>query len=141
MASLPSDYVPRYTQHYLTKVALVIFVTALPVTANKMDTNLKQAGCGELGSNGRIYNGKPTSNEKMPWIVQIKGILDLWTARISSCGGSIITRNLILTAAHCLFDKISLEPAHVLCVILLLFGGGVLCHYEPPDLLSETRSG
>ncbi|XP_054918198.1 chymotrypsinogen A-like [Dermacentor andersoni] len=105
MGSLPCDYVPWYTQLYLRKVALVIFAMALPLAANKMDTNLNQAGCGELGSNGRIYNGKPISNEKMPWIVQITGIFHLWTNHISSCGGSIITRNLILTAAHCLFNK------------------------------------
>ncbi|XP_054918206.1 chymotrypsinogen A-like [Dermacentor andersoni] len=104
MASLPCDYVPWYTQHYLTKVALVIFVTALPVTANKMDTKLNQAGCGELGSKGRIYNGKPTSKENMPWIVQLRIIYDLSSGREFSCGGSIITRNLILTAAHCLFN-------------------------------------
>ncbi|XP_065295464.1 chymotrypsinogen A-like [Dermacentor albipictus] len=132
MASLRSDYVPWYTQLHLTKVALVIFVTALPVTANgtalpvtanvtalpvtanatalpvtanKMDTKLNQAGCGKLGSKGRIYNGKPTFMENMPWIVQITSIFYVAPGGQFSCGGSIITRNLILTAAHCLFHK------------------------------------
>ncbi|XP_075531053.1 chymotrypsin-1-like [Dermacentor variabilis] len=104
MASLRSDYVPWYTQLYLTKVALVIFVMALPVTANKMDTNLNQAGCGKLGSKGRIHHGKPTSKENIPWIVQVFGIFDLSSGLSSLCAGSIITRNLILTAAHCLFN-------------------------------------
>ncbi|XP_065295462.1 chymotrypsin-1-like [Dermacentor albipictus] len=105
MASLRSDCVPWYTQLYLTKVALVIFVMALPLTANKMDTNLNQAGCGKLGPRGRIRNGKPTSKENMPWIVQVKGIYDLSSNVALNCGGSIITKNLILTAAHCLFEK------------------------------------
>ncbi|XP_075531044.1 serine protease 7-like isoform X2 [Dermacentor variabilis] len=105
MASLRSDYVPWYTQLYLTKVALVIFVMALPATANEMATNLNQAGCGELGSKGRIYHGKPTSKEDMPWIVQVFVLFDLSSDRGGGCGGSIITRNVILTAAHCLFVK------------------------------------
>ncbi|XP_054918204.1 trypsin-like isoform X6 [Dermacentor andersoni] len=105
MASLPCDYAPWYTQLYLTKGALVIFVMALPVTANKMDTNLNPAGCGKLGSKGRKYHGKPTSKENMPWVVQVKGVYDLSSGLASQCGGSIITKNLILTAAHCLFEE------------------------------------
>ncbi|XP_065295418.1 chymotrypsin-1-like [Dermacentor albipictus] len=105
MASLPCGYVPWYTQLYLTKVALVIFVMALPVTANKMDTHLNQAGCGELGSNGRIYNGKPISIANIPWMVQLNIVFNLSSLTLSSCGGSIITRNLILTASHCLFEQ------------------------------------
>ncbi|XP_065295410.1 chymotrypsin-1-like [Dermacentor albipictus] len=105
MASLRSDYVPWYTQLYLTKVALVILVMALAVAANKMDTNLNQAGCGKLGPKGRIHHGKPTSKANIPWIVQVYGIFDLSSNHGSSCAGSIITRNLILTAAHCLFHN------------------------------------
>ncbi|XP_054918205.1 trypsin-7-like [Dermacentor andersoni] len=63
------------------------------------------AGCGELGPKGRIYNGKPITKENMPWIVQLQMTYDVSSGRGASCGGSIITRNLILTAAHCLFNK------------------------------------
>lgn len=78
---------------------------ALPIAANKMDTDLNQDGCGELEQTGRVYNGKPIGKENIPWMVQVAAYYDLSSDVAKTCGGSIITRNLILTASHCLFER------------------------------------
>lgn len=87
-----------------------------------LDANGEQAGTEDLGENGlaaveldelnglaavvavqgmiptgqgRIVNGNATTIEQFPWIVSMQYYGS------HRCGGSIITRNRILTAAHC----------------------------------------
>ncbi|KAL1442239.1 hypothetical protein MTO96_007859 [Rhipicephalus appendiculatus] len=90
--------------------ALVVFATALSIAANKIDTRINRAGCGESEPVGRVYNGEPTSRESVPWIVQVHPVYTLLGG--ADCSGSIITRNVILTASHCMF-KTGLFPERV----------------------------
>ncbi|KAL1442244.1 hypothetical protein MTO96_007864 [Rhipicephalus appendiculatus] len=60
----------------------------------RLDRNINLDGCGEAEPVGRVYNGEAVSRESAPWMAQVIGSL--------ACGGSIITTNVILTAAHCL---------------------------------------
>ncbi|KAL1467851.1 hypothetical protein MTO96_041869, partial [Rhipicephalus appendiculatus] len=59
--------------------------------------------CGRSAPVGRVYNGKPISRESIPWIVHV-----LASKRVggsgNGCAGSIITSNVVLTAAHCVQD-------------------------------------
>ncbi|KAL1442245.1 hypothetical protein MTO96_007865 [Rhipicephalus appendiculatus] len=99
MVFLLGDHTPH--RHVLLKVvALLIFATALPISANRIDKRINPRGCGRSEPMGRVYNGQPISRESIPWIVQ----LDMtYGSDTFQCGGSIITRNVILTAGHCLF--------------------------------------
>uniref|UniRef100_A0AB38ZEU5 Venom S1 protease with CUB domain 16 n=1 Tax=Oncocephalus sp. TaxID=2944721 RepID=A0AB38ZEU5_9HEMI len=55
-------------------------------------------------SPGRIIRGKETMENEFPWMVLLNMIRE--PMRIFTyCGGSIITRRHVLTAAHCLVDK------------------------------------
>lgn len=104
MVSSAGDYVLRPTELRLKNVALVIFVMALPIAANRIDTDFNPSECGEREPQGRIYQGEPISKENIPWMVAVitsKGK----SKRSSLCGGSIITSNVILTAAHCLMTR------------------------------------
>ncbi|XP_071514799.1 chymotrypsin-like elastase family member 2A [Panulirus ornatus] len=50
--------------------------------------------------NSRIYNGEETEPNEYPWQVWL---VTLWTdRRAASCGGSIISSQWVMTAAHCL---------------------------------------
>ncbi|XP_075529963.1 brain-specific serine protease 4-like [Dermacentor variabilis] len=103
-ASAGDDYVLRPTALQLKNVALVILAMALPVAACRIDAEINPPECGELEPTGRIYNGDPVTKEKIPWIVTV-----LSKRRSAKgpglCSGSIITRNVILTAAHCVVSK------------------------------------
>lgn len=51
----------------------------------------------------RIVNGKPAVAHSWPWQVSIRRVINGKQYHI--CGGSIISKTVILTAAHCFFDK------------------------------------
>lgn len=55
-------------------------------------------------SDGRIYGGYPVDIKKAPWMVHIATFFDKLpdgTVLYMFCSGTILRRNLILTAAHC----------------------------------------
>jgi secreted trypsin-like serine protease len=52
----------------------------------------------EAGQMPAIIRGFPVAQGLMPWMVQVHH-------RNSSCGGILIEQDLVLTAAHCLFDR------------------------------------
>ncbi|XP_065300577.1 venom peptide isomerase heavy chain-like [Dermacentor albipictus] len=78
-----------------------------PMTGeNKIDTRLNRKSCGWSHATGRVFNGEPISRTLIPWIVQIETSVR-GTGKLKLCGGSIITRNVVMTAAHC-FPEMSL---------------------------------
>lgn len=53
---------------------------------------------------GRIYGGYPIDITQAPYMAQVQYLVQyLADGRVllSDCGGSILRKNLILTAAHC----------------------------------------
>ncbi|XP_054934401.2 chymotrypsin-like protease CTRL-1 [Dermacentor andersoni] len=83
-----------------------LFFVELTIGANKIDTHLNRKSCGLSQATGRVFNGEPISRTQIPWIVQIETPLP-GTHTSMMCGGSIITRNVVMTAAHC-FPEMSL---------------------------------
>jgi secreted trypsin-like serine protease len=55
------------------------------------------SSCGLSNAGSRIIGGSTTSQNQYPWLV---GLLN-GTSNTPFCGGSILTNNIILTAAHC----------------------------------------
>ncbi|XP_050046250.2 chymotrypsinogen A-like [Dermacentor andersoni] len=72
-------------------------------TLQKVQYGLNEKSCGLSVPEARIINGEVTSKLHVPWVVIVLRILDNFHVR--SCGGSIITRNIILTAAHCVLTE------------------------------------
>lgn len=66
---------------------------------DELDAHINSRGCGVSEPTGRVYNGDTIEKPQIPWIVQIVGVLGGGKANL--CGGSIISHNVILTAAHC----------------------------------------
>ena len=68
----------------------------------------KTCSCGKFSvtkrdaiENARIYNGRDAKDGQYPWYIFLK-IVDKKCR--NSCGGSLISKKHILTAAHCFFD-------------------------------------
>ncbi|XP_075531434.1 putative serine protease 46 [Dermacentor variabilis] len=70
---------------------------------SKLDVRLNRRGCGVSEPMGRVYNGKSIRKPQIPWIVQIVNIMGGGEGYL--CAGSIISHNVILTAAHCVDNK------------------------------------
>uniref|UniRef100_U5EQH8 Putative trypsin-like serine protease n=1 Tax=Corethrella appendiculata TaxID=1370023 RepID=U5EQH8_9DIPT len=60
--------------------------------------------CGQpiAGVSPLIYQGKPTTHGQFPWIAAIFAVVNSGASEFI-CGGSIISQDVILTAAHCLY--------------------------------------
>ncbi|KAJ3647659.1 hypothetical protein Zmor_019524 [Zophobas morio] len=59
--------------------------------------------CGFILHGGRITNGDTASPREFPWMALIAYKTE--DENEFKCGGSLITRNYVLTAAHCVDDK------------------------------------
>ncbi|CAN8009453.1 unnamed protein product [Ixodes pacificus] len=57
----------------------------------------RNCGRRKLKNRPRIVGGRPAEAREFPWIVSIQR-----SPNFHSCGGSIISADVILTAAHCL---------------------------------------
>lgn len=83
-----------------------LFVVLLSLFASSQASSLLQ--CGRKNENSglktHIIKGVEADKNEFPWIASLYFVDDFF------CGGSIITRNHILTAAHCIFDETETEP-------------------------------
>ncbi|CAG2115166.1 unnamed protein product, partial [Medioppia subpectinata] len=59
--------------------------------------------CGKSQTGTRIIGGETAVNGKWPWMAHIEFCPD--QGRCYNCGGSLISDQWILTAAHCVIDK------------------------------------
>lgn len=61
--------------------------------------------CGLQGSQvySRVYGGKSSQQNEYPWMALIRYRN---AKKPSRCGGSIINNYYVLTAAHCVVDKV-----------------------------------
>ena len=87
------------------KLQILLFLLGLWSTYGGSKSK-KSCHCGKLSKpknktlqNTRIYNGRDAHpvHEPFPWQIFL-------TMNFKTCGGSLISRKHILTAAHCFFD-------------------------------------
>ena len=72
----------------------------------------KTCSCGKFSvakrdaiENGRIYNGREAKDGQYPWYIFLKIVHKKCpNDACNNCGGSLISKKHILTAAHCFFD-------------------------------------
>lgn len=54
---------------------------------------------------GKIVGGRDASIEEFPWQISLRRKTKPQNPFKHTCGGSVLTENIILTAAHCVIDK------------------------------------
>ena len=99
---------------------LVLLVISIPSIYMQMDTcdcncNKNEyfyEDCGQIFGTSTINNGEDAYPEQFPWQVMV-GVEDFDSETFSTCGGSLITHQHVLTAAHCVLGK-SIEEISVL---------------------------
>ncbi|GIY86339.1 CUB and sushi domain-containing protein 3 [Caerostris darwini] len=105
IASEPHDEHVFILQSYATLSFLIEEITNGTIDYSKCGLGLERVG--EIVGRGRIGGGDKVA-EPWPWMAALYFITTDFSHRLE-CGGSIINQNFVLTAAHCLFIKDSLE--------------------------------
>jgi secreted trypsin-like serine protease len=118
---LPSNYYPTKTKTFTTPttVTTTISTTTTMRVPEKVDDEPKisfeelQKVCGTTSfkpktTSGFIKNGKKAVRGQFPWLVSyfIRGKKGLQL----SCGASLVSQKLLITAAHCVHPKGQIEP-------------------------------
>ncbi|CAN8031859.1 unnamed protein product, partial [Ixodes persulcatus] len=80
-------------------MTICVLICRVAYGAGWLDRN---CGRKEVKSRTRIVGGRPAEPREFPWIVSIQR-----PQNIHSCGGSIISVDVILTAAHCLEGRVN----------------------------------
>jgi hypothetical protein len=99
LASTTEAYVVKVSNKYTEESPPILRMKSGIVRGNDAEEE-----CGQIGSlrQPRIMNGRYADEGEVPWTASIQ------TNKAHLCGGSIIGRRHILTAAHC-FDSFDLE--------------------------------
>nr|XP_054918269.1 mast cell protease 4-like [Dermacentor andersoni] len=101
---------PNVTMGSLKLCLYVTSISSLLVSSSisaKGESRINSKQCGISEPVGKIINGSVISKPQVPWLVTVIVYKkDGWE---EICGGSIITRNIILTAAHCIPDPDTFE--------------------------------
>lgn len=97
-----------------TPAQTTVTIEKTTVTPTENRTNelrfRNEEGCGASGDPTlRIISGQPASLHAWPWMVAIFD--EQFGTVFFRCGGSLINRQYILTAAHCVADLLGLIPA------------------------------
>ncbi|XP_066157604.1 phenoloxidase-activating factor 3-like isoform X1 [Euwallacea fornicatus] len=73
-----------------------------PDVSSHRNLNLLPKNCGFLNTNNRIINGEDAFLNEFPWMVLLQ--YSIGNSLRFLCGGTIINKNYILTAGHCIAD-------------------------------------
>lgn len=101
----------RIFQHLRT-FTLYFIIVEVSLTDGELDSWINRKGCGVSEPTGRVFNGEAISKLQIPWIVMIQ-TPEPGTDFAYACGGSIITQNVVLTAAHCTVFSYSIEEVRI----------------------------
>lgn len=86
---------------YVKSILLILSLFALTACTKSGDGEENRSGCSDL--NLRVFNGEQCSVSNSPVVsLTLKG---LEGETLGTCSGTLITRNDILTAAHCLVSE------------------------------------
>ena len=90
----------------LNAIILLSFVCLCSISKSE-----KTCSCGKFSvakrdanENARIYNGRDAKDGQYPWYIFLKIVDKKCPDGGCVCGGSLISKKHILTAAHCFFD-------------------------------------
>lgn len=81
---------------------VVFFVSIFGANAVLPNPNVANA-CGKWTAD-RIFGGVETAIDEFPWMVLLEYTWEEENAKVFGCGGSLIDKRHVITAAHCLSD-------------------------------------
>ncbi|XP_050046247.1 mast cell protease 4-like [Dermacentor andersoni] len=87
---------------YRAQIGLTIVISlwsCFTIKAQRFPINSKE--CGLSQPLGRVINGSITWRAQVPWLVHIFAVSR--KGHGTPCGGSLITRDVVMTAAHCVY--------------------------------------
>ena len=63
--------------------------------------------CGRTMKSSRIVGGYEATPNEFPWMAHLK--INFWSGDAANCGGTLISADHVLTAAHCLYGAVSVN--------------------------------